>query len=334
MSQQLEPVLDSFGRVHRNLRVGVTDRCNIRCFYCMPNENVQFLPYRDILSFEEIASFVRAVVPLGIDRIRVTGGEPLVRRELWKLMEQLSAIDGLQDIALTTNGVLLAAQAQALFESGLQRLNISLDTVDEDVFQQITRRTGLQKVFDGIQRAKEVGFKKIRINAVSIAGITEPEIVPLADFARRENLELRFIEFMPLDAEGNWQSQQVLSGEAVKRIIEAEVGTLVEADRPDPSQPAVDFEYVDGSGRVGFINPVTAPFCGNCDRLRITAKGQLRNCLFSDVNWDVRELLRANASEDAIQQLVRDCIAHKKAGHGMDADDFHRPTHSMYQIGG
>ena len=328
------PVVDSFGRTHRNLRIGVTDRCNIRCFYCMPNENIQFLPHKDILSFEEIVTFVQTVVPMGFERIRLTGGEPLVRRELWKLIEQLVAIDGIRDVAMTTNGILLEKHAEDLFNAGLHRLNISLDTVNEEMFQRIARRSGLQQVLDGIKRAKEVGFRKIRINAVSIADVTESEIVPLAEFACREELELRFIEFMPLDAEGNWASDKVLSGAKVKQIIEENVGRLIPAERPDPSQPAVDYKFENKAGRIGFINPVSEPFCGNCDRLRLTSEGKLRNCLFSTVEWDLRRLLRENASQQEIEALVRECVSKKKPGHGIDSDEFLRPSRSMYQIGG
>ncbi len=271
---------------------------------------------------------------MGFQKIRLTGGEPLVRSELWKLVELLAAIEGLDDIALTTNGVLLEQQAQSLFDAGLHRLNVSLDTVDQAMFEKITRRKGLQKVLDGIAKAKQVGFKNIRVNAVSIAQLTETEIVPLAQFARAEGLELRFIEFMPLDAEGNWTSKKVLSGETVRNIIGEHVGKLIPAERTYTSQPAIDFEYENGGGRIGFINPVSQPFCGQCDRLRLAANGQLYNCLFSDAGWDFRALIRENGSDDEIRQQVRDCVAKKKAGHGMDSDKFQRPGFSMYQIGG
>lgn len=328
------PLVDSFQRIHRNLRIGVTDRCNIRCFYCMPNEQIEFLPHRDLLTFEEIARFVRAVVPLGIQRVRITGGEPLVRRELWKLVEMLAGIEGLHDIALTTNGLLLADQAQSLKDAGLHRLNVSLDTIHEEVFQRIARRQGVQRVLDGIARAQQVGFEHIRLNAVSLKGITEEEVVPLARFARGQGLELRFIEFMPLDAEGNWDANQVLTGRQIREIVESEFGTLHPTPRDNPSQPALDWEYPDGGGIIGFINPVSEPFCSDCDRLRITSEGQLRNCLFSTEEWDAREVLRNGGSETELQSLVRDCIAHKRAGHGIDDPSFVRPVRSMYQIGG
>ncbi len=327
------PIVDTFGRVHSSLRVSVTDRCNIRCFYCMP-ELVKFLPQRDVLSFEEIVRVVRVLASLGVDRIRITGGEPLVRAELWTLISMIRSIEGVLEVALTTNGLLLAEQAEKLKLAGLDRLNISLDTVNPVVFQRITRRQGLEKVLAGIAAAKEVGFENIRLNAVSISGISETEIVPLAKFARQQNLELRFIEFMPLDGDEAWQSQQVLSGTSVRKLIENEVGSLVSAERFVPSQPAVDYHYSDGIGSVGFVNSVTEPFCHACDRMRITAEGKFRNCLFSSVEWDVREALRSGATNGEIENLIRECVTAKKRGHGTNDGEFLRPAKAMYQIGG
>lgn len=334
ISMSSAPLTDRFGRVHTSLRISVTDRCNIRCFYCMPNEMVQFLPREQILSFEEIERFVRVVVPMGVSKFRLTGGEPLVRSGLSDLVARLASIEGVEDLALTTNGILLADQAEALKKAGLKRINISLDALTEETFRKISRRDGLDKVLAGIEAAKRVGFEKIRLNAVAIANLSEPEIVPLAKFARQEQLEMRFIEFMPLDAEQNWQTDQVLSGEEIRRLIEEAIGPLVAADRPDPSQPAVDYRFADGQGTLGFINPVTQAFCGDCNRLRITAEGKIRNCLFSMVEWDARALLRGNATDEQLEQLVRDCVAAKKQGHGIDGDGFERPERAMYQIGG
>src|SRR3954468_2091478 len=232
-----EPLIDTLGRVHTNLRLSVTDRCNIRCFYCMPDENVRFLPRREILSFEEIERFVRVVAELGVNKLRLTGGEPLVRSDLPRLVERLANIAGIRDIALTTNGILLEEHAQALKDAGLSRINISLDALTEDTFRRIARREGLDRVLAGIHAAKRVGFHKIRLNAVAIKGITEPEIVPLATFAREQGMEMRFIEFMPLDAENNWQHDQVLTGQEIRRQIEQAIGPLEPAQRSDPSQP-------------------------------------------------------------------------------------------------
>ena len=328
------PIVDGFGRVHSALRISVTDRCNIRCFYCMPNESVKFLPSRQILTFEEIEEFVEILAELGVNKLRITGGEPLVRSQLYKLIQKLVAVPGIDDVALTTNGMLLAEQAKSLYDAGLMRLNVSLDTLQETVFQKITRRRGLDRVLNGIRVAKQVGFSKVRINAIAMAGLTEPEIIPLAEFARQEDLELRFIEFMPLDADQAWQPNKVLAGEDVKKMIQQHIGPLDPVLSDDPSQPARNFAYADGKGQVGLINSVTEPFCGSCNRMRLTAEGKLRNCLFSTEEWDVRQLIRSAGSRDEIIAQVRQCVSAKKEAHGIDDRDFQRPAKAMYQIGG
>jgi len=335
-----EPTLglvDGFGRVHTDLRVSVTDRCNLRCTYCMPVDAV-FKPREELLTYEEIARVVRVAAGLGIRSIRLTGGEPLMRADLDELVRLLVAVPGIDDVALTTNGLLLAEQAARLRQAGLHRLNVSLDALREDVFEAIARRRGLDRVLAGLAAARAAGFPAIRINAVSIRGLTEGEIVPLADFCRREGFHLRFIEFMPLDAEEAWSDGQVLSGAEVRAILERSVGTLVPVPAGDPGQPAIDFEWADGGGRVGFINPVSSPFCDRCDRLRLTADGQFRNCLFSTTEWDVRTVLRdGNAERDvdaAIAGLLHDCVRAKRAAHGIGSPEFERPARAMYQIGG
>jgi cyclic pyranopterin phosphate synthase len=335
----LPPLVDGFGRRHTNLRISVTDRCNIRCFYCMPAEGVLFRPREELLTFEEIERFVRALVPLGIDKLRLTGGEPLVRADLPTLVELLAAVPGVRDIALTTNGMLLDSQATALKQAGLRRLNISLDTLREEVFERITRRQGLDRVLAGIAAAQGAGFEEIRLNAVAIRGLTEEEIIPLAEFARERGLELRFIEFMPLDAEHHWSNDQLLTGADVRRVVESRWGPLTLAPRSNPSQPAVDYhfadgQFADGRGSIGFINPVSEPFCGDCNRLRLTAEGQVRNCLFSTVEWDARRVLRGGGSDDDLRALVRESVAAKAAAHGIGQSDFHQPERAMYQIGG
>jgi cyclic pyranopterin phosphate synthase len=329
-----EPLVDQLGRVHTSLRISVTDRCNIRCFYCMPEENVRFRPREELLTFEEITRLVRVMASLGVIKLRLTGGEPLVRAGLPTLTRMLASVPGIEEIALTTNGILLAEQAQALKDAGLSRVNISLDALTEATFRRISRRDGLDRVLAGIQAAKRVGFPRIRLNTVAIKGVTEPEIPALAKFARDEQMELRFIEFMPLDADGNWQHDQVLTGEEIRGAIEEAIGPLEPAERSDPSQPAMDFNYADGLGSIGFINPVSQPFCHDCNRLRVTAEGQLRNCLFSTVEWDARALLRSPATDTELAQLIRDCVHAKKPGHGIDTQDFVRPQRAMYQIGG
>ncbi len=333
-TSSLAPLVDSFGRRHTSLRISVTDRCNIRCFYCMPAEGVVFRPRAELLTFEEIEAFVRAIAPMGIDKLRLTGGEPLVRADLPRLVERLATIPGIRDLALTTNGMLLDEQAAPLKAAGLQRLNISLDTLREEVFEQITRRQGLDRVLTGIAAAQDAGFEEIRLNAVAIRGLTEDEIFPLAEFARDRGLELRFIEFMPLDAEHHWSNDQLLTGADIRRTVEDRWGPLVPALRSNPSQPAVDFEFADGRGSIGFINPVSEPFCGDCNRLRLTAEGQVRNCLFSAVEWDARRVLRQGGSDDDLRALVRESVAAKAAAHGIGQSDFHQPQRAMYQIGG
>ena len=353
------PLIDHHGRTHTSLRISVTDRCNIRCFYCMPNENVQFRPRSEILSFEEITHFVRVVAQLGVHRLRLTGGEPLVRHGLSQLVRMLADVPGIDDLALTTNGILLAEQAADLRAAGLQRVNISLDTLSEATFQKISRRAGLDRVLAGIAAAQDGGFKQVRLNAIAIQGLTEDEIIPLATFARRRGLELRFIEYMPLDAEQHWQSGDVLDGDTIRQLLEAEFGELVPVPPPHPSQPASEFEYTDGGGRIGLIQPVSQPFCEACDRLRLTAEGQVRNCLFSTAEWDARAILRKRcqepfaharpecgptaspktpdtlcSSDDALANLVRDCIRAKAPAHGINTIDFIRPARAMYQIGG
>ena len=309
-------LVDGFGRVHTDLRISVTDRCNLRCTYCMPLE-VEFKPREQLLTYEEIARVAFVMSGLGIRTIRLTGGEPLVRSGIEGLVRQLVAIPKIESVALTTNGLLLAEQAESLFRAGLARLNVSRDSLREDRFVQIARGKGLDRVL-----------------AVSIRGLTEDEIVPLALFCRGEGFHLRFIEFMPLDADGAWSSEQVLAGYAVRELLERQIGPLVPAVRSDTGQPAVDYCWADGSGSVGFIDPVTAPFCGQCDRLRLTADGQVRNCLFSTTEWDARQLLRSGGSDEMLVDLVQECVRGKRAAHGIGEPDFIRPDRAMYQIGG
>jgi len=339
-SQTIPPasaLVDRFGRVHTDLRLSVTDRCTLRCTYCMPLD-AAFRPREELLTDDECVRVATVAARLGIRSIRVTGGEPLLRSGLAGLVARLVAIPGMEEVALTTNGLLLAQQAEGLFAAGLSRLNVSLDALSEEVFERVARAGGLERVLAGLAAAKRVGFREIRINAVSIRDLTESEIVPLASFCRREGFHLRFIEFMPLDADSTWSNEKVLSGTEVRQILEREVGALLPRPRTDPSQPAVDFDWGDRAGSVGFIDPVSAPFCGQCDRLRLTADGQLRNCLFSTVEWDARGLLRSGdaplAVEGALETMLRDCVQAKHAAHGIGAADFHKPQRAMYQIGG
>ena len=339
MDQQRR-LVDRFGRVHNNLRISVTDRCNIRCFYCMPAEDVQFLPKQQLLTFEEIERVVRIAVTLGIDRLRLTGGEPLVRRDLPLLVAALSQIPGIVDIGLTTNGMLLSELAQPLRQAGLRRLNISLDALDPEVFRRVTRRDGYEQVLAGIEAARSAGFSPIKLNAVSVRGLTEDQIEPFGRLARDTDTVVRFIEFMPLDADSQWQRDRVLTAAEILQRLEHAFGPL----RPvaaqggqvvtDGKAPAEDYEFVDGRGRIGLIASVSQPFCASCNRFRVTADGRLRNCLFSHEETDIRELLRAGAEDAVIAQAMLDCIAAKGEGHEINTSRFLQPLRPMYAIGG
>ncbi len=328
------PLIDSFGRIHDNLRISVTDRCNIRCFYCMPETDVHFVRRSEILDFEEIERFVRIAVTLGIRKLRVTGGEPLVRRDLPVLMRRLSAIPGIQDIALTTNGVLLPQLAGPLYEAGLRRINVHLDTIDRGRFLQITRRDELPKVLAGLEACKTLGYSKIKLNAVAVKNLVEPDIVPLARYARENGFEVRFIEFMPLDSQNLWDRTKVLLADDIIAMLGREIAPLVPVPDPDPRAPASEYEYADGGGRVGFIASVSRPFCLNCNRVRLTADGKLRYCLFAVQEDDVKTLLRSGASDDEIAALVRQNVAAKWLGHEINSTRFVPPPRPMYSIGG
>ena len=316
--QRRPSLTDSLGRIHTNLRMSVTDRCNIRCFYCMPEENVEFKPRDEILTFEELIRFARITSELGVNKIRLTGGEPLLRKDLPQLIRELHKLNGITDIALTTNAVLLADQAEALKQAGLDRINISLDTLNDETFFRLSRRRGIDKVLEGIQAAQEVGMRRIRLNAIAIRGLTETEILPLAHFALERSLELRFIEFMPLDADDNWGSQAVLTGQEIRQVLEKEFGALLAADRPDASQPAVDFRFASGEGRIGFINPVSEPFCDSCNRLRITSRGDLRLCLFGNTGISIRHLLQKDDQTEELQDLIMGQMKFKKESHYLE----------------
>jgi cyclic pyranopterin phosphate synthase len=329
MAHQL---VDSFGRVHNNLRISVTDRCNLRCTYCMPEE-VTFLDRHELLTFEEIARFVRVVAPLGIDKIRLTGGEPLMRRDLPALARMLCAIEGIRDVGATTNAILLADQAQALFDAGLRRINVSLDTLDPARFRQLTRRDGLDKVLDGILAAKRAGFDPVKVNAVIIRGVNEQDVVPLARFARQNGLEMRFIEYMPIGAE-QWERSKVYFAHEILEQMEREVAPLMPAAEYDPRAPAMDFQYTDGGGRVGIIASVSRPFCMKCNRLRLTSDGKLRNCLFALEEMDVKSLLRCGGADAEIAEVVRKNVWAKWEGHEINTARFLKPLRTMHAIGG
>jgi GTP 3',8-cyclase len=328
------PLTDSFGRIHTNLRISITDRCNVRCFYCMPEAGVKFIPRAEILSYEEIERFVRVAVGLGIDKVRITGGEPLVRRDLPVLVKRLVAIPGIRDLALTTNGVALAEMAGPLYEAGLRRLNIHLDTLDRERFHQITRRDDLDQVLQGIAVAQRLGFGPIKLNAVAVKNLVEPDVVPLARFGRENGFEVRFIEFMPLDAQHLWDRCNVLLADEIIEMLSREIAPLIPIADADPRAPALEYRFADGIGRVGFIASVSRPFCLNCNRLRLTSDGKLRYCLFAIEEDDVRGLLRGGASDDDISALIRRNVAGKWQGHEINTARFVAPPRPMYAIGG
>jgi len=327
------PLIDSFGRVHDNLRVSVTDRCNIRCFYCMPEHDVHFVKRAEILDFEEIERFVRIAASLGVNKLRVTGGEPLLRRDLPILIERLTAIPGIRDLALTTNGVLLPELADPLYKAGLRRLNVHIDTLDRARFLEITRRDDLCKVMQGLAAAKVLGYR-IKLNAVAVKNLVEPDIVPLARFARENGFEVRYIEFMPLDAQGLWDRNKVLLADDILAMLSREISPLVAVPDPDPRAPATEYAYADGGGTVGVIASVSRPFCLNCNRLRLTADGKIRYCLFAIEEDDVKSLMRAGASDDEIAALIRRNVAGKWIGHEINSSKFVAPPRPMYSIGG
>lgn len=325
------PLVDTFGRVHDNLRISVTDRCNLRCVYCMPEE-VTFLERQQLLTFEEIAHFVRVAVPLGVRKFRLTGGEPLLRRELPTLVRLLTDIPGVEDLGLTTNGLLLAEHAQALRDAGLRRVNLSLDTLDPGRFRQLARRDGLGLVLEGVAAAKAAGLAPLKVNAVIIRGVNDCDVVPLARWARDGGHEMRFIEYMPIGAE-SWEREKVYFAHEMMDAVEQHVGALRPADGYDPRSPAMEMQYDDG-GRVGFIASISRPFCRMCNRIRLTCDGKLRNCLFALDEVDVKPLLRGTRDDARLARAIRENVLVKWEGHEINTSRFVKPGRTMHAIGG
>ncbi|MCC7430535.1 GTP 3',8-cyclase MoaA [bacterium] len=322
---------DAFGRIIDNLRISVTDRCNLRCFYCMPEEGLEWFDKSKILTFEEIERLVRIFASLGVKKIRLTGGEPLVRKDLEKLVERLAKIPGIKDIGMTTNGILLAGYAQKLFDAGMRRINVSLDSFDPKVFFEITKRNQFQEVIKGIEAAEKACFSPIKINIVPIRGINDNEILAFGHFARKTGFEVRFIEFMPIGT-GEWTLNDVVPTSEIKEKL-SEIAPLVSIEH-DTRLPADEFVFADGIGKVGFIASVTEPFCGSCNRVRITADGKFRTCLFSVVETDLLELLRNGTTDKKIAEILAGKVWEKEAGHLINQDAFVKPMRSMSQIGG
>jgi GTP 3',8-cyclase len=329
----MEPLRDGWGREVKSLRISVTDKCNFRCRYCMPAEGLEWLPRDEILDYEEIERLVRIMAAMGVEEVRLTGGEPLARRNLPALVGLLADVPGVNDLSLTTNGVLLDRYAGPLVEAGLRRLNVSLDSLSHVRFAEITRRDALDRVLAGLEEAERYpALRPIKVNCVAIRGFTEEEVPALAELARRKPYVVRFIEFMPLDADQAWREDDVLSGGEIRALIE-ERWPLVEIPAK-PSSTARRFRFADGAGEIGFVNPVSEPFCSSCDRIRLTADGQLRTCLFSRREWDLKTALRDGSSDDEVEALIRWAVRHKELKHKINEPGFVRASRSMSQIGG
>jgi cyclic pyranopterin phosphate synthase len=328
-----EPLRDGHGRLIGDVRVSVTDRCNFRCQYCMPAEGLPWLERDEILHFEEIARIVRVLAAMGVGDVRLTGGEPLVRRDFPRLVGMLAGIEGLHDLSVTTNGFLLERDAQALVRAGVKRFNVSIDSLQRDRFYELTRRDALDRVLRGLEVLS--GFPEahpIKVNAVAIRGFTEEEVLPFAQMARRTAYEVRFIEFMPLDADRAWDQSRVLTGAEIRAAI-SEVYPLEPLEREEHATARV-YRFADGQGRIGFINPVSEPFCADCNRIRLTADGRLRTCLFSLRETDLRTPLRSGASDAEIEQVIRDAVWHKELKHRVGEPGFVQPARTMSAIGG
>ena len=332
----MQPLIDSFGRQIENLRISITDRCNFRCRYCMPEEMMQWVPREEILSYEEIERLARLFVRLGIQDIRITGGEPTVRKDLPHLISRLRLIDDLESLSITTNGFRLKALAGPLAEAGLTRINVSLDSLVPEHFAYITRRNSFNAVMEGLEELEKYpSISPIKLNCVGIRGFTEREVVGFAELARRKPYVVRFIEFMPLDADGIWREEKVLTGREILDIINDAMPVPLTPIPTDPSSTSRVYRFADGNGEVGFINPVSEPFCATCNRIRLTAEGMLRTCLFSVRETDLRLPLREGASDDELEHIIRAAIWQKELKHRINEGEFfQRANRTMSQIGG
>jgi len=328
-----DQLFDGHGRPIGDVRISVTDRCNFRCQYCMPAEGLPWLDRSELLTYEEIARLVGLMASMGVHDVRLTGGEPLARRELWRLVEMLSGDANVHDLSLTTNGYLLERQVEGLVRAGLRRVNVSLDALAPDRFFQLTRRNSLRQVLEGLAAAERYPeLRPIKVNVVALRDFTEDEVVRFAEFARKHPYEVRFIEFMPLDADRTWSRDRVLPNEEVRRLIDA-VYPLVSEGR-ERHGTARRWVFADGQGSIGFISPVSEPFCGDCNRIRVTAEGALRTCLFSMTETDLRGPLRAGASDDELEAIIRAAVWEKELKHHVNDVGFVQPARTMSQIGG
>jgi len=328
-----EPLEDGHGRLISSLRISVTDRCNFRCRYCMPATGMQWLPREELLSFEEIERLTTLLVEMGVTDLRLTGGEPLARREFPELLRRLAAIEGIADLSLTTNAYLLEAQLPALVAAGLRRINVSLDSLSRHRFAEITRRDALDQVLAALEAAAAYPeLHPIKVNCVAMRGYTDHEVLPFAELARRRPFEVRFIEFMPLDADHAWSPDSVLSGAEIRAQIET-VHPLEPLERP-PHSTARSYRFRDGAGKIGFVNPVSEPFCADCNRIRLTADGELRTCLFSLHETDLRGPLRAGADDEELERTIREAVWRKELKHRVNEPGFRQPARTMSAIGG
>ena len=328
-----QPLIDGHGRPIGDVRISVTDRCNFRCQYCMPAEGLPWLKRDALLTYEEITRLVRLLAAMGVHDVRLTGGEPLVRRDLWRLVEQLSAIEAVHDLSLTTNGYLLTRQVGDLVRAGLRRINVSLDSLAPDRFFQLTRRDSLAQVLEGLEAAQRYEeLRPIKVNVVALRDFTEDEVLRFAEFARRHPYEVRFIEFMPLDADHAWTRDRVLPNAEIVAMIDAVYP--LEAVGRERHGTARRYRFADGNGSMGFISPVSEPFCGDCNRIRLTAEGELRTCLFSLTETDLRGPLRAGATDAELEAIVRDAVWRKELKHHVNDPGFVQPARTMSRIGG
>jgi GTP 3',8-cyclase len=329
----MKPLVDGHGRPIGDVRISVTDRCNFRCQYCMPAEGLPWLERSALLTYEEIERIVRLLAAMGVHDVRLTGGEPLVRKELWRLVESLSAIEDVHDLSLTTNGYLLAKQVGDLVRAGLRRVNVSLDSLAPDRFFQLTRRDSLAQVLEGLEAAQHhPELRPIKVNVVALKDFTEDEVVRFAEFARQHPYEVRFIEFMPLDADRAWTREKVLPNRDIVAMIDA-VYPLEPVGR-ERHGTARRYRFADGTGEMGFISPVSEPFCGDCNRIRLTAEGELRTCLFSMNETDLRGPLRDGATDAELEEIVRDAVWRKELKHHVNDPGFVQPSRTMSRIGG
>ncbi len=327
------PLLDGHGRRIADVRVSIVDRCNFRCQYCMPAEGLPWLDRAELLSFEEIERLVGLLASMGVGDVRLTGGEPLVRRDVARLVGMVAALPGVSDVAMTTNGYALARHAAALAQAGLRRLNVSIDSLQRDRFYAITRRDALPQVLEGLAAvARHPQIAPVKINAVGLRGFSEQEAIPFAEFARSNPFEVRFIEFMPLDGDRSWRPEAVLTGAELREIIDA-VYPLEELER-EASATARVFRFAEGEGRIGFIDPVSEPFCADCNRIRLTSDGKLRTCLFSVAETDLRAPLRAGAGDDDLEEVIREAVWAKALKHRVGEAGFTPPPRTMSAIGG